>query len=43
MSRVSINTPAPDFTLPDFEGRLFCLSDLRGKYHVLLVFNRTFT
>ncbi len=43
MARVSINTPAPDFTLPDFEGRSFRLSDLWQKYNVLLVFNRTFT
>lgn len=43
MSRVSINTPAPDFTLPDFKGESLRLSDLRGKYNVLLVFNRTFT
>ncbi len=43
MPRVSINTPAPDFTLPDFEGELFRLSDLQEKYNVLLVFNRTFT
>ncbi len=42
MSRVSINTSAPDFTLPDFECRPFRLSDLRQKYNVLLVFNRTF-
>jgi peroxiredoxin len=43
MTRVSINTLAPDFTLPDFEGRSLRLSDLREKYNVLLVFNRTFT
>jgi peroxiredoxin len=43
MSRVSISTPAPDFTLPNFEGGSFRLSDLREKYNVLLVFNRTFT
>jgi len=43
MSRVSINTPAPDFSLQDFKGGTFHLSDLREKYNVLLVFNRTFT
>ena len=42
MSKVILNTPAPDFTLKDFEGGLFRLSDLRGKSNVLLVFNRTF-
>ena len=43
MPRVSINSPAPDFTLTDYKGECFRLSDLRGKYDVLLVFNRTFT
>lgn len=42
MSRVSINTLAPDFTLPDLHGEPFHLSDLRGKSHVVLIFNRTF-
>lgn len=43
MARVSIDTPAPDFELPDYQGRLFHLSDLRGRSNVLLVFNRGFT
>ncbi len=43
MTRVTINTPAPDFSLRDYEGGSFRLSDLREKYNVLLVFNRTFT
>ena len=43
MTLVSINTLAPNFTLSDFEGGSFRLSDLREKYNVLLVFNRTFT
>jgi peroxiredoxin len=43
MTQVSINTPAPDFTLPDFKGGTFRLSGLREKYNVLLVFNRTFS
>jgi hypothetical protein len=43
MPRVSINQIAPDFSLPDFMGKGFKLSDLRGKKNVLLVFNRTFT
>jgi len=42
MSRVSLNTPAPDFTLPDFSGSPVRLSDFRGRKNVLLVFNRTF-
>jgi len=42
MPRVSLNQPAPDFSLPDFSGRMVSLSDFRGSKHVLLVFNRTF-
>lgn len=41
MPKVSINTPAPDFTLADYTGKTVHLSDFRGK-NVLLVFNRTF-
>jgi thioredoxin-dependent peroxiredoxin len=41
--RVSLNVPAPDFTLPDFTGRPVSLSDFRGDSNVLLVFNRGFT
>ncbi len=43
MPKVSINTPAPDFTLEDFEGKTVRLSDFKGKSNVILVFNRTFT
>jgi peroxiredoxin (alkyl hydroperoxide reductase subunit C) len=42
MPKVSLNTPAPDFTLRDFQGEPVSLSDFRGKAHVLLVFNRGF-
>jgi len=42
MPRVSLNAKAPGFTLPDYTGKLFALSDLLGKKNVLLVFNRTF-
>jgi peroxiredoxin len=42
MPRVSLNTPAPDFTLPNFIGETVRLSDFRGKSNVLLVFNRGF-
>jgi len=42
MPRVALNTPAPDFTLPDFKGQTVSLSDFRGNSHVLLVFNRGF-
>lgn len=41
MPRVEIATPAPDFTLEDYEGHVVSLSDFRGRY-VLLVFNRGF-
>ena len=43
MSKVSLNTPAPDFALSDFHGRLVRLTDFRGKENVVLVFNRGFT
>jgi peroxiredoxin len=42
MSRVSLNQPAPNFSLPDFSGKVFSLADVRGRKNVLLVFNRTF-
>ena len=31
MSRVSLNQPAPNFSLPDFSGKVFSLADLRGQ------------
>ena len=43
MLRVSLNQPAPNFTLPDFSGKDFTLADLKGQKNVLLVFNRAFT
>jgi peroxiredoxin len=42
MPRVSVNTPAPDFALADWQGRTVRLSDFRGQKHVVLVFNRGF-
>ncbi len=42
MPRVSLNQTAPDFSLSDFNGKPFQLTELRGKKNVLLVFNRTF-
>jgi peroxiredoxin len=41
MPRVALNTPAPDFELTDYTGKLVRLSDFRG-WNVLLVFNRGF-
>lgn len=42
MPKVQLNTPAPNFTLTDFNGRNVNLADYRGNKHVLLVFNRGF-
>ena len=43
MPRVSLDQPAPDFSLPDNTGRIVSLSDFRDRNDVLLVFNRSFT
>jgi hypothetical protein len=43
MPQVQINSPAPDFALPDYRGKTFRLADLRGRNAALLVFNRGFT
>ena len=43
MPQVALNTPAPNFTLRNFQGEPVSLSDFQGKSHVLLVFNRGFT
>ena len=37
MPKVSLNAPAPDFTLQDFRGKTVRLSDFRGKANVMLV------
>jgi peroxiredoxin len=42
MPRVELNTRAPDFTLPDFNGNNVSLSDFTGRKYVLVVFNRGF-
>jgi peroxiredoxin len=42
MSQIELNMPAPDFTLPDFQGRPVRLADFRGRQRVVLVFNRGF-
>jgi peroxiredoxin len=42
MPRVSLNTPAPDFSLQNFQGETVRLSDFQGTSNVLLVFNRGF-
>lgn len=42
MPQISLNTPAPDFTLHNFLGEPVSLADFRDKAHILLVFNRGF-
>lgn len=42
MSRIELNTTAPDFNLTDFSGNEVRLSGFRGSKNVLLVFNRGF-
>ena len=42
MSRVELNTAAPDFTLTDFTGKSVSLSNFRDNKNVLVVFNRGF-
>jgi peroxiredoxin len=42
MSRIEINTPAPEFELADFNGKLVKLADFRAQKNVILVFNRGF-
>jgi peroxiredoxin len=42
MALVTLDTPAPNFTLQDYQGQTVQLSDFRGKQNVLLVFNRGF-
>ena len=42
MAKVSLNKPAPDFSLTRFTGEQFSLSAMRGHKNTLLVFNRTF-
>ncbi|MDP2966374.1 MAG: hypothetical protein Q8N39_10135 [Pelolinea sp.] len=42
MSKITINTPAPDFALDNFLGENIHLSSFNGKSNILLVFNRGF-
>jgi peroxiredoxin (alkyl hydroperoxide reductase subunit C) len=40
--KAQLNKPAPDFTLPDFNGQEITLSNFKDKKNVVLVFNRGF-
>jgi len=42
MSRVELNTPAPNFTLNDFNGKSVSLVDFANQKNVVVVFNRGF-
>lgn len=42
MASVEMNTPAPDFSLMDFNGNEVRLSDFQKTNNVLLVMNRGF-
>ncbi len=42
MSRMSLDTEAPNFTLKDFTGKPIELASYKERKHVLLVFNRGF-
>lgn len=43
MSRIALNTPAPDFALEGYNHQMFQLSEHFGRENLLLVFNRGFT
>lgn len=40
MVELALNTPAPAFTLPDYNGKKVSLTDFTGRKNVLMVFNR---
>lgn len=42
MASVALNQNAPDFTLADYEGKEFKLTDFKNKKNILLVLNRGF-
>ena len=42
MSEIALGNPAPEFVLNDFNGRIYRLSDYKGKKHVILAFLRGF-
>ncbi|RMG31726.1 MAG: hypothetical protein D6732_14405 [Methanobacteriota archaeon] len=42
MNAITLNQPAPDFTLPDLNDNPVQLSQFQGKSNVVIVFNRGF-
>jgi peroxiredoxin len=42
MKTITLNDPAPDFTLEDLNGNRVSLSDFEGRKAVFLVLNRGF-
>ena len=42
MNDIGLGKQAPDFTINDFNGQPYKLSDYRGKKHVVLAFLRGF-
>ncbi len=42
MTKITLNTPAPDFTLSDVNGSDVSLADFTDKKNVLIVFTRGF-
>ncbi|MGB1252878.1 MAG: hypothetical protein ACPG8W_19845 [Candidatus Promineifilaceae bacterium] len=42
MAQVALNSPAPDFTLNNYQGDPVSLSQFKDHQNVLLVFNRGF-
>jgi peroxiredoxin len=43
MPKVSLQEPAPDFSLEDYQGKEIRLSQFKGEKHILLVLNRGFS
>jgi len=39
MKQIMVGDPAPDFSLPDHNGRLYTLSEIIARKNALLVFN----
>jgi peroxiredoxin len=42
MTDIAVGKQAPDFSIDDFNGQPYKLSDYRGKKHVVLAFLRGF-